>query len=102
MNFWPLKSEFNTREAPIHGKGSLRLARTLIAYIFLAQALRDLPTFKCLPQRLGQHCSTTHLLPDEDVVIESLTQVRVRNVSKRCRCHLLQETCCARRRQELR
>lgn len=38
-------------------------------------ALRELPTFKCLPERLGQHCSTTHLLPDEDVVIESLTQV---------------------------
>ena len=38
-------------------------------------ALRDLPTFTCLPERVGQHFCTTHLLPDETVVIDSLTKV---------------------------
>jgi phytoene dehydrogenase-like protein len=35
-------------------------------------ALRDLPTFTCLPEDRGQYGSTIHLLPDEDVVIDSL------------------------------
>jgi phytoene dehydrogenase-like protein len=34
-------------------------------------ALRDLPTFRCLPERRGQHGATIHLLPDTDV-LESL------------------------------
>lgn len=38
-------------------------------------ALKDLPTFKCLPQRVGQHNTTTHLLPDESEVIDVITQV---------------------------
>lgn len=38
-------------------------------------ALRDLPTFTCLPEPVGQHFCTTHLLPDETVVIDSLTKV---------------------------
>lgn len=29
-------------------------------------ALRDLPTFSCLPERVGQHNTTIHLLPDTD------------------------------------
>ena len=49
-------------------------------------ALRDLPTFTCLPERVGQHCSTTHLLPDEDVVIESLTKVRWCMSHPACAC----------------
>lgn len=28
-------------------------------------ALSDLPTFTCLPERVGQHQTTSHLLPDE-------------------------------------
>jgi phytoene dehydrogenase-like protein len=28
--------------------------------------LRDLPTFSCLPERLGQHRATIHLLPEHD------------------------------------
>lgn len=35
-------------------------------------ALRDLPTFTCLPQRLNQHGATMHILPDESVVWQSL------------------------------
>jgi len=31
-------------------------------------ALRDLPTFSCLPERRGQHGATIHLLPEEDVL----------------------------------
>ncbi len=31
-----------------------------------------LPTFKCLPKPVGQHRTTTHLLPDEDVITESM------------------------------
>jgi phytoene dehydrogenase-like protein len=42
-------------------------------------ALRDLPTFTCLPERVGQHGATIHLLPEVDV-LESLqiayTQVK--------------------------
>lgn len=34
-------------------------------------ALRDLPTFTCLPERVGQHGATIHLLPETDV-LESL------------------------------
>lgn len=34
-------------------------------------ALRDLPTFTCLPERVGQHGATIHLLPEIDV-LESL------------------------------
>ena len=33
-------------------------------------ALKDLPTFTCLPQRVGQHRTTIHLLPEEDVIGE--------------------------------
>lgn len=38
-------------------------------------ALRGLPTFSCLPQPVGQHRTTTHLLPDEDVIDVSMDQV---------------------------
>jgi phytoene dehydrogenase-like protein len=31
-------------------------------------ALRDLPTFSCLPERRGQHGATIHLLPETDVL----------------------------------
>jgi phytoene dehydrogenase-like protein len=31
-------------------------------------ALRDLPTFTCLPDRVGQHGATIHLLPEVDVL----------------------------------
>ncbi|HEX7107323.1 MAG TPA: NAD(P)/FAD-dependent oxidoreductase [Acidothermaceae bacterium] len=31
-------------------------------------ALRDLPTFSCLPERVGQHGATIHLLPEDDVL----------------------------------
>jgi phytoene dehydrogenase-like protein len=31
-------------------------------------ALRDLPTFRCLPERRGQHGATIHLLPEGDVM----------------------------------
>lgn len=37
-------------------------------------ALKDLPRFKCLPERVGQHRTTTHLLPDESCVIDVVTQ----------------------------
>jgi len=39
-------------------------------------ALKGLPVFKCLPQAVGQHRTTTHLLPDEDVVDVSMNQAR--------------------------
>jgi phytoene dehydrogenase-like protein len=35
-------------------------------------ALKGLPKFKCLPEDRGQFGPTIHLLPDEDVVIQSL------------------------------
>lgn len=35
-------------------------------------ALRDLPTFTCLPERRGQHHTTTHLLPDESEVEQTI------------------------------
>jgi phytoene dehydrogenase-like protein len=31
-------------------------------------ALRDLPVFRCLPERRGQHGATIHLLPEDDVL----------------------------------
>ncbi len=34
--------------------------------------LRDLPTFRALPERVGQHQATIHLLPEEDRVLEVL------------------------------
>ena len=37
-------------------------------------ALKDLPTFTCLPQRVGQHNTTAHLLPDEGEVIDVITK----------------------------
>jgi phytoene dehydrogenase-like protein len=37
-------------------------------------ALKGLPRFTCLPENRGQFGSTTHLLPDESVVIKSLKQ----------------------------
>lgn len=37
-------------------------------------ALKKLPRFRCLPEPIGQHRTTTHLLPDESVVMQSLTQ----------------------------
>lgn len=37
-------------------------------------ALKGLPTFKCLPDPIGQHRTTTHLLPDEHEVIDVVTQ----------------------------
>jgi phytoene dehydrogenase-like protein len=36
-------------------------------------ALRGLPSFTCLPHHEGQFGPTIHLLPDEDVVMQSLT-----------------------------
>lgn len=35
-------------------------------------ALRDLPTFKCLPEARGQHNTTIHLLPDEKDVMAQM------------------------------
>jgi phytoene dehydrogenase-like protein len=35
-------------------------------------ALKGLPRFRCLPEDRGQYGPTIHLLPDEEVVIESL------------------------------
>jgi len=35
-------------------------------------ALKELPKFTCLPQNLGQHSTTTHILPQSDDVIEIL------------------------------
>ncbi len=37
-------------------------------------ALRGLPTFSCLSENRGQYGPTIHLLPDEDVVMRSLTE----------------------------
>jgi len=37
-------------------------------------ALKALPTFKCLPTPIGQHNTTTHLLPDESEVIDVISQ----------------------------
>jgi hypothetical protein len=37
-------------------------------------ALKDLPRFKCLPERVGQHNTTTHLLPDEAEVVDVISQ----------------------------
>lgn len=37
-------------------------------------ALRGLPKFACLPEPKGQHRTTTHLLPDEAVVLRSLRE----------------------------
>lgn len=37
-------------------------------------ALKGLPKFTCLPQPCGQHNTTTHLLPDEPVVLDTLTK----------------------------
>jgi hypothetical protein len=37
-------------------------------------ALKGLPRFRCLPEARGQHRTTTHLLPDEQHVMQSLTQ----------------------------
>ncbi len=34
--------------------------------------LKKLPTFTCLPEERGQHGATTHLLPDEEHVLDSL------------------------------
>ena len=31
--------------------------------------------FRCLPQPVGQHRTTTHLLPEEDVIGSSMDQV---------------------------
>jgi hypothetical protein len=36
--------------------------------------LKGLPRFRCLPDARGQHRTTTHLLPDEQHVMQSLTQ----------------------------
>lgn len=35
-------------------------------------ALRDLPDYRCLPERVGQHGATTHLLPTEPDPINAL------------------------------
>lgn len=35
-------------------------------------ALRELPTFKCLPENLGQHNGTIHLLPPEQDIMASV------------------------------
>lgn len=37
-------------------------------------ALKGLPKFKCLGQDLGQHRTTTHLLPEEGRVVEEVTK----------------------------
>ena len=37
-------------------------------------ALRGLPAFSCLPEDRGQHRSTTHLLPDEGAVLQTLKE----------------------------
>eukprot|EP00208_Stichococcus_sp_RCC1054_P007012 CAMPEP_0206135706 /NCGR_PEP_ID=MMETSP1473-20131121/977_1 /ASSEMBLY_ACC=CAM_ASM_001109 /TAXON_ID=1461547 /ORGANISM="Stichococcus sp, Strain RCC1054" /LENGTH=534 /DNA_ID=CAMNT_0053527747 /DNA_START=267 /DNA_END=1871 /DNA_ORIENTATION=- len=38
-------------------------------------ALDGLPRFSCLPEPVGQHRTTTHLLPDEDVINDSMKQM---------------------------
>ncbi len=38
----------------------------------LNMALKDLPRFTCLPEALGQHATTMHLLPQEGDVIEQV------------------------------
>ena len=48
-------------------------------------ALRGLPQFKCLPEDRGQHRTTTHLLPDEEHVLEAVTQVGGREAGKQLR-----------------
>jgi hypothetical protein len=37
-------------------------------------ALKGLPRFTCLPQPVGQHNTTIHLLPDEAEVMAALSQ----------------------------
>lgn len=37
-------------------------------------ALKRLPKFKCLPEEVGQHRTTTHLLPEEDRVMDTLSR----------------------------
>ena len=37
-------------------------------------ALKGLPRFKCLPEPIGQHNTTAHLLPDESEVIDVITK----------------------------
>jgi phytoene dehydrogenase-like protein len=41
--------------------------------------LRDLPTFSCLPERVGQHRATIHLLPEHD------TRAKLREAFAECR-----------------
>lgn len=52
-------------------------------------ALKGLPQFKCLQQDLGQHRTTTHLLPDEGEVLAAVTQAfeDVRQVRMGARGH---------------
>ena len=40
----------------------------------LSLALTGLPTFTCLPEDRGQYGTTIHLLPNEDIVLQSLTE----------------------------
>lgn len=37
-------------------------------------ALKALPAFRCLPEPVGQHNTTAHLLPDEGEVLDVVTQ----------------------------
>ena len=46
-------------------------------------ALKGLPTFTCLPKPLGQHYTTTHLLPDEEEVLQKLEE-GFRDVEQGC------------------
>lgn len=43
----------------------------------LNMALRGLPRFSCLPEPVGQHNTTTHLLPEEGTIFETLGKVPV-------------------------
>jgi phytoene dehydrogenase-like protein len=40
----------------------------------LNMALSDLPTFRCLPERRGQHGATIHLLPEEERVLPAVRE----------------------------
>ncbi len=53
----------------------------------LNMALRELPRFTCLPEQMGQHKTTIHLLPEEGTIFNTLAEVRGCGwVSRACTC----------------
>src|ERR1044071_2212123 len=63
----PLGPEYNARL-----DGYVRPGMTLKVNL----ALADLPRFTCLPEPVGQHRTTTHLLPEENVLDEIVRAFR--------------------------